>query len=72
MVIPCTCHDERIIEDSLFERKEKVLPCEGCQKNDYHKHNGIYCVIRDWKADEYQFKDKYTTVRFVDLLKDTK
>ena len=35
--------------------------CCGCKKNDYFKHNGIYCLIMDWGENK--------VIRFADLLK---
>ena len=61
-VIPGSCYDNVRKEYTLFgEEIEYVEKCEGCEKDDIFKHNGIYCRIMDW--------DKKKTVRFVDLLK---
>ena len=61
-VIPGSCYDVKRKEYTLFgEEIEYVEKCEGCEKDDIFKHNGIYCRIMDW--------DKKKTVRFVDLLK---
>lgn len=27
---------------------DKYIPCPGCESNNIHLHNGIYCRIRDW------------------------
>jgi len=61
-VIPGSCYDRVRKEYTLFgEVIEHVDKCEGCEKDDVFKHNGIYCRIMDW--------EKKKTVRFVDLLK---
>lgn len=61
-VIPGSCYNKVTKEYTLFgEVIEHVEPCEGCEKDDLFKHNGIYCRIMDW--------EKKKTVRFVDLLK---
>ena len=61
-VIPGSCYEIKRKEYTLFgEEIEYVEKCEGCEKDDIFKHNGIYCRIMDW--------DKKKTVRFVDLLK---
>lgn len=60
-VVPDSCHTEEIVEENLFERRTVSKPCEGCKKRDYFKHNGIYCIIKDWRENE--------TLRFVDMLK---
>jgi len=61
-VIPNSCHSERQTIQNLFESTEVMRECEGCRKNDFHKHNGIYCLIKDWKENEI--------LTFVSLLKD--
>ena len=39
------------MEPSLFGTIERREQCEGCLKNDMTKHNGNYCIIKDWRAD---------------------
>ncbi len=52
-VIPDTCHEEEVRTRDLFGKEEvKKIPCPGCAKNSYFDHNGITCVIRDWKDGE--------------------
>lgn len=51
-VLPNSCHVVRKVVQNLFDTEETEQECEGCRKNDFHKHNGIYCKIRDWKEDE--------------------
>lgn len=63
-VVPDSCRTEEIVEENLFERRTISKPCEGCKKRDYFKHNGIYCIIKDWRENE--------TLRFVDMLKKDK
>jgi len=42
------------IPDPIYE----TVKCPGCEKNDKTKHNGIYAIIRDWKAyEDYHVKD---------------
>lgn len=60
-VIPGSCHEDVQEEMDLFgESTKTVIPCNGCQNDDIYKHNGIYCIIKDW--------EKGKTVRFIDLL----
>ena len=59
-VIPNSCHEEKIENVGLFEMTVTVKHCEGCGKNDSHKHNGIYCNIMDWQTGK--------PVKFIDLL----
>jgi hypothetical protein len=63
MVVPCSCKDgvtEKV--ETLFGEEEVKVNCPGCQQEDIRKHNGIYCLIRDWKNDKKK-------IRFVDLIK---
>lgn len=58
-VIPFSCHNEDIVDNTLFGENIIKQECEGCKKNAVAKHNGIYCKIKDWK--------KGRIVRYVDL-----
>lgn len=60
-VIPDSCKQKRSSQLSIFEDEVDNKPCYGCIKNDPYSHTGIYCKIKDWKANK--------TVRFVSLLK---
>jgi len=61
-VIPGSCYNEKNEEYTLFgELTVYEKPCEGCEKDDIRKHNGIYSYIMDW--------GKRKPVRFIDLLK---
>lgn len=71
-VIPRSCHDVTIIKPGLFEDEVEVRPCEGCVKNDYHRHNGIYCIICNWKPSDQLYCKDGETGRFVDLSKPEK
>lgn len=59
-VIPNSCCTKEIIDEDLFERRVISKPCVGCLKNDNTKHNGIYCLIKDWKI--------HRNIRFVDMV----
>lgn len=60
-VIPESCIETDGGQLSFFEEDMKRKPCPGCLKNDPFAHTGIYCRIKDWKANK--------TVKFVSLLK---
>ena len=53
-IIPKSCHETK---DNGCLKGE----CKGCKDNDCFNHNGIYCLIMDWKEKR--------VIRFVDLLK---
>ena len=59
-VIPNSCHKEELIQLSLFDEDPKAEFCYGCRKNNYRRHNGIYCLIKDWRKNK--------NIRFVDLI----
>lgn len=62
-VVPGSCGIKASAQLSLFGEAEKH-PCEGCQTDDLYRHNGTYCLIRDWGA-----KPPRDRIRFVDLIK---
>ena len=54
-VVPRSCKDKVHREVSLFgESKEVITPCEGCRTDNIFKHNGTYCLIKDWRAKDPQ------------------
>lgn len=65
-VIPFSCINIRK-EDfqlSIFEDENEALTgnwCMGCRFDDFKKHNGTYCKIKDW--------DSGKIIKFVDLVK---
>lgn len=61
-VIPNSCTSTIKQSTDLFGGIEQTTEqCVGCQKGDIHKHNGIYCKIKDWQTGG--------TLKFVSLLK---
>lgn len=61
-VVPDSCHTEIVKSGGLFdERTETRIECPGCKDNNIHLHNGIRCIVRDWKNDK--------SLRFIDLIK---
>lgn len=49
-VIPNTCHIKKSVVEGFFgEKIETEEKCAGCEKNDPNRHNGIYCLVMDWK-----------------------
>ena len=69
-VVPGSCKDKVHTEVSLFgESKEIVTPCEGCKTDNIFKHNGTYCLIKDWRAKDPQTGRKGKRIKYIDLLK---
>lgn len=67
-VIPNSCHDEPKKQLSAFDN-EGTKPCDGCQTDNIKKHNGIYCLIKDWKNKDNTTGKTGREIRFVDLIK---
>jgi hypothetical protein len=47
----------------------KIEECEGCMKDNIKKHNGIYCLIKDWGNKDPETGRKGRKIKFIDLLK---
>lgn len=60
-VIPDSCQGLEEMQISMFENDITKQLCPGCTKNDPYSHTGIYCNIKDWKANK--------VIKFVSLLK---
>lgn len=69
-VIPNSCGDKVHTEQTLFDGViETIVPCEGCTKDDIHRHNGTYCMIKDWRAKDPVTGRMGKRIRFIDLIK---
>lgn len=60
-VIPESCKEVEERQLTLFDMVTEKQACPGCANNDPYAHTGIYCIIKDWKANK--------KVKFVSLLK---
>jgi len=56
-VVPNSCNDSKFVQYDLFEQAV-TEKCIGCQSQNILKHNGKYCLIKDWQ--------KNSVIRFVD------
>lgn len=63
-VIPDSCGERRIVTADLFGETETITHCEGCRTGNIFRHNGTYCLIKDWNAPKHKRK-----IRFIDLIK---
>ena len=68
-VVPNSCGERKTIEQDLFGEKEIIPACDGCKTDNIHKHNGIYCLIKDWSNKDLETGKKGRKIRFVDLIK---
>lgn len=63
-VVPYSCREIPNKVINLFGEEEiNISYCKGCASNNIFKHNGIYCLIKDWSKKKISDK-----LRFVDLL----
>ena len=61
-VVPDSCRNGVTeTEQTLFGDEEITVYCEGCQKENMRRHNGTYCLIRDWPNNKKK-------IRFIDLI----
>ena len=69
-VVPDSCRNG-VVETvpSLFGDMEQRVDCAGCQQEDIRKHNGNYCLIRDWGAKDPKTGEMNRKIRFIDLMK---
>lgn len=69
-VIPNSCTEKFETVTNLFgEIETKRICCEGCEKNIMYKHNGIYCLIKDWVNKDLKTGKTGRKIKFMDLLK---
>jgi hypothetical protein len=69
-VVPRTCGRVTITDVDLFGNiKTDNSFCKGCLDNNILKHNGTYCLIKDWTSKDLESGRSGRKLRFVDLLK---
>lgn len=69
-VVPDSCHSHIEVSGGLFdEKEERIIPCPGCERDDMEKHNGIYCLIRDWGNKDLKTGENNRKIRVIDLMK---
>ena len=69
-VVPDSCRNG-VVETvpSLFGDMEQRVDCVGTQQDDIRKHNGTYCMIRDWGAKDPKTGEMNREIRFIDLMR---
>ena len=69
-VVPESCrNNHKTTEKTLFGDTEIIENCEGCRQDDIKRHNGTYCIIRDWGLRDRKTGENNRKIRFIDLLK---
>lgn len=71
-VVPNSCGDKEIVEKDLFGTTKRIEKCEGCENGDIKKHNGVYCLIKDWSSKDPHTGKTGRKIKFVDLLNGAK
>lgn len=66
-VVPFSCGEIKTNSVNLFGEEETENSfCKGCLNNNMFKHNGIYCLVKDWSEKDLKAGKK---IRFIDLIK---
>jgi len=69
-VVPYSCKEKNFTSHVLFgQNKTEKMDCPGCSKQDIFKHNGIFCIIKDWSTKDKETGKLGKKIRFVDLMK---
>ncbi len=69
-VVPDSCrHGVTEKVQTLFGEEEQMVHCPGCQQDDIRRHNGTYCLIRDWGNKDPRTGENNRKIRFIDLMK---
>ncbi len=69
-VIPNSCCKKTKTSTNLFGESEiNVSCCEGCKNDNIRKHNGTYCLIKDWSSKDLESNKNENIIRFIDLIK---
>ena len=66
-VVPNSCKSDTNTSMNLFGDIElHSTGCLGCDKNLIQKHNGTYCIIREWQPTP---ETQFNCIKFIDTLK---
>lgn len=69
-VIPLSCGSITVTDVDLFGNiKTESTFCKGCMDKNILRHNGIYCLIKDWSNKDLKTGKTGRKIRFIDLLK---
>ena len=69
-VVPDSCRNNVMEKEmTLFGEENHLVKCPGCQMDDIKKHNGHYCLLRDWGNKDPKTGENNRKIRFIDLIK---
>lgn len=67
-VVPDSCGTKKDTQLQLFGEQEEK-PCEGCKSDNLLKHNGTYCLIKDWSVKDLESNKRGRKMKFVDIIR---
>ena len=68
-VVPGSCRKTVIVEPGLFgDPQVREEGCAGCASDNITQHNGIYCRLRRWVADEASIMPAHFDFSFLDII----
>lgn len=70
-VVPNSCGKIKTRKLDLFGFESSVDNsfCKGCLDNNIRRHNGKYCLIKDWSKKDEETGKKGRKIRYIDLIK---
>lgn len=69
-VVPNSCHKTVQENINLFPEDEvRYHYCLGCVNNNIFRHNGTYCLIKDWTKKNIDTGRIGNTMKFIDLIR---
>jgi len=69
-IVPNSCGGFTVTEIDLFGNvKTENGFCKGCLDNNILKHNGMYCLIKDWSSEALEIGKTGRKIKFIDLLR---
>ncbi len=67
-VVPNSCMSKTNNIDSIFgDTESQTINCEGCKTDDVNKHNGVYCLIKDWYKKDKTTNKKGIKTKFLNI-----
>jgi len=68
-VIPNSCVSSNLIKTKLFgENENTLIKCKGCKTDEIKKHNGIYCIVKDWTSKDKKTGKTGRQMKYIELL----
>lgn len=70
-VVPESCHEQDFSQMtfSFYDGEKEDLRCPGCVSGDNDMHNGIYCLVKDWKLQDQKSNKQGRKIEFRHLIR---